>query len=119
MQGGMRVYICDHDASPPEDQLITTNQMNILIRSFMLKNQKSVSCSKDGKATAEAGCQEKSLNNQWDHNLASLTIYIETACSSEGERSSSEGEKGKYHTWGHNREIAQSPDYYRKAMDFI
>ncbi|KAL2458260.1 SAP domain-containing protein [Abeliophyllum distichum] len=50
--GGMRVYICDHDTSPPEDQLITTDQMNILIRSFMLKNQKSVSCSKDGKGTA-------------------------------------------------------------------
>ncbi|KAI3454993.1 hypothetical protein Pfo_011656 [Paulownia fortunei] len=50
--GGMRVYICDHDTSPPDDQLIKTNQTNILIRSLMLKNQKGDSSSKDGKGTA-------------------------------------------------------------------
>ncbi|KAK4436863.1 hypothetical protein Salat_0020200 [Sesamum alatum] len=48
--GGMRVYICDHDTSPPEDQLIRTNQTNILIRSLMLKNQKGDT--KDGKGTS-------------------------------------------------------------------
>lgn len=37
--GGMRVYICDHDTSPPENQLIKTDQMNILIRSLLLKKQ--------------------------------------------------------------------------------
>ncbi|XP_010250743.1 PREDICTED: uncharacterized protein LOC104592902 [Nelumbo nucifera] len=54
--GGMRVYVCDHDTSPPEDQLIKTNQMNILIRSLTLKKQKSDSSAKDvkGKATAES-----------------------------------------------------------------
>ncbi|KAI3987461.1 hypothetical protein MKX01_023239 [Papaver californicum] len=39
--GGMRVYICEHDTSPPEDQVIKTNQTNILIRSLNLKNQKN------------------------------------------------------------------------------
>ncbi|KAL0355108.1 UNVERIFIED_CONTAM: hypothetical protein Sradi_3957700 [Sesamum radiatum] len=94
--GGMRVYICDHDTSPPgdmhsrnfincipallyycielfclvmnlflgavyngrsqldsvvsEDQLIRTNQTNILIRSLMLKNLKGDT--KDGKGTS-------------------------------------------------------------------
>lgn len=37
---GMRVYICDHDTSPSEEQLIKTNQTNILIRSLTLKKQK-------------------------------------------------------------------------------
>ncbi|KAI5664896.1 hypothetical protein M9H77_24219 [Catharanthus roseus] len=50
--GGMRVYICDHETSPPEDQLIKTNQTNILIRSLMLKKQKGDSSSKDGKVIA-------------------------------------------------------------------
>ncbi|PIN22480.1 hypothetical protein CDL12_04809 [Handroanthus impetiginosus] len=50
--GGMRVYICERDTSPPEDQLIKTNQINILIRSLMIKNQKGDSGSKDGKGTA-------------------------------------------------------------------
>ncbi|KAL6559694.1 hypothetical protein OROGR_004811 [Orobanche gracilis] len=49
--GGMRVYICDHDTSPPDNQLIKTNQTNILSRSLMLKNQKGDSSSKDGKGT--------------------------------------------------------------------
>ncbi|KAM7480137.1 hypothetical protein LguiA_028350 [Lonicera macranthoides] len=50
--GRMRVYMCDHETSPPEDQLIKTNQMNILIRSLMLKKQKCESSSKDVKGTA-------------------------------------------------------------------
>ncbi|KAG2676217.1 hypothetical protein I3760_12G042200 [Carya illinoinensis] len=47
--GGMRVYICDHDSSPPEGQQIKTSQQNILIRSLMLKKQKGDSSSKDVK----------------------------------------------------------------------
>ncbi|KAK4362577.1 hypothetical protein RND71_017818 [Anisodus tanguticus] len=45
--GGMRIYVCDHETSPPEDQLIKTNQQNILIRSLMLK--KGDYSSKEGK----------------------------------------------------------------------
>ncbi|KAM3247170.1 hypothetical protein P3L10_008937 [Capsicum annuum] len=47
--GGMRVYVCEHETSPPEDQLIKTNQQNILIRSLMLKKQRGDYNSKDGK----------------------------------------------------------------------
>ncbi|CAK9170292.1 unnamed protein product [Ilex paraguariensis] len=50
--GGMRVYVCDHNTSPPENQLIKTNQTNILIRSLMLKKQKGDSNSKDVRGTA-------------------------------------------------------------------
>ncbi|XP_022135549.1 uncharacterized protein LOC111007476 [Momordica charantia] len=53
--GSMRVYICLHDTSPPEDQDIKTNQQNILIRSLMLKN----SSSKDGKGVAAADSSRK------------------------------------------------------------
>ncbi|KAL9239361.1 hypothetical protein vseg_013693 [Gypsophila vaccaria] len=38
--GGMRVYICDHETAPPENQVIKTDKVNILIRSLTLKNQK-------------------------------------------------------------------------------
>ncbi|KAH9776769.1 SAP domain-containing protein [Citrus sinensis] len=53
-QGGMRVYICEHDTSPPEDQLIKTNQQNILIRSLTLKKQKGDPSSKDVKGATVA-----------------------------------------------------------------
>ncbi|XP_073295608.1 protein LOWER TEMPERATURE 1 [Primulina huaijiensis] len=56
--GGMRVYVCDHDTSPPEDQLIKTNQTNILIRSLMLKN-KAASSVKDGKSPAAGQSSKK------------------------------------------------------------
>ncbi|KAL8118486.1 hypothetical protein AgCh_016128 [Apium graveolens] len=48
----MRVYVCEHDTSPPENQLIKTNQTNILIRSLVLKKRKVDSISKDGKAVS-------------------------------------------------------------------
>ncbi|TYH60486.1 hypothetical protein E1A91_D08G287800v1 [Gossypium mustelinum] len=51
--GGMRVYICEHNTSPPEMQHIKTDQQNILIRSLMLNNNKGGSSSKDVKAAAE------------------------------------------------------------------
>ncbi|XP_057464762.1 uncharacterized protein LOC130754551 [Actinidia eriantha] len=57
--GGMRVYICDHDTSPLEDQLIKTNQTNILIRSLLLKKQKGDSSSKDAKGTAASETSRK------------------------------------------------------------
>ncbi|EPS64507.1 hypothetical protein M569_10274, partial [Genlisea aurea] len=65
--GGIRVYLCDHDTSPPEDQLIKTNQTNILIRSLKLKNSKGDSCSKEGKSTAEnprKRAAERALDNK-------------------------------------------------------
>ncbi|KAM7254169.1 hypothetical protein ACFE04_031851 [Oxalis oulophora] len=52
--GGMRVYICEHETSPPESQQIKTNQVNILIRSLTLKKQKGDNSSKDVKGVAAA-----------------------------------------------------------------
>ncbi|CAO2818148.1 unnamed protein product [Amaranthus hypochondriacus] len=37
--GGIRVYICDHETTPPENQVIKTDQQNILIRALTLKKQ--------------------------------------------------------------------------------
>ncbi|XP_044476393.1 uncharacterized protein LOC123203960 [Mangifera indica] len=51
--GSMRVYVCEHDTSPPANQLVKTNQQNILIRSLTLKKQKDAS-SKDVKGVAGA-----------------------------------------------------------------
>ncbi|KAI8543965.1 hypothetical protein RHMOL_Rhmol08G0258300 [Rhododendron molle] len=59
LQGGMRVYICDHDTAPPDDQLIKTNQTNILIRSLMLKKQKGDSSSKDIKGASPSEASRK------------------------------------------------------------
>uniref|UniRef100_A0A1J3IZ70 SAP domain-containing protein n=2 Tax=Noccaea caerulescens TaxID=107243 RepID=A0A1J3IZ70_NOCCA len=53
--GSLRVYICEHDTSPPEGQLIKTNQQNILIRSLLLKKQKGESSSKETKVTGTTG----------------------------------------------------------------
>ncbi|PWA52009.1 SAP domain, Ubiquitin ligase, Det1/DDB1-complexing [Artemisia annua] len=53
----MRVYVTDHDTSPPENQLIKTDQVNILIRSLLLKQQKGGPNSKGAKG---AGTNESS-----------------------------------------------------------
>ncbi|MFS7971547.1 putative transcription regulator SAP family [Helianthus anomalus] len=51
--GGMRVYVTDHDTSPPDNQLIKTDQMNILIRSLLLKQQQKTESSTKGVGTKE------------------------------------------------------------------
>ncbi|XP_048443467.1 uncharacterized protein LOC103950018 [Pyrus x bretschneideri] len=57
--GGVRVYVCTHDTSPPDGQLIQTNQQNILIRSLTLKKQKGDSSSKDAKSAGAAESSKK------------------------------------------------------------
>ncbi|KAK2409366.1 SAP domain-containing protein [Trifolium repens] len=59
---GMRVYVCDHETTPPEGQHIKTNQQNILIRALKLKNVSDNS----KKRTAEKalGGPAKKPNNQ-------------------------------------------------------
>ncbi|KAJ6800151.1 uncharacterized protein M6B38_205065 [Iris pallida] len=52
--GGIRVYVCDHDTSPPEEQLIKTNTTNILIRALQINKQKS-----DAKDAASKGNKGK------------------------------------------------------------
>ncbi|KAF7838176.1 Ubiquitin ligase domain containing protein [Senna tora] len=62
--GGMRVYICDHETSPPEDQHIKTNQQNILIRSLTLKKHKGDSSSKDGTESSRKRTGEKVVDGR-------------------------------------------------------
>ncbi|CAK9226815.1 unnamed protein product [Sphagnum jensenii] len=38
--GGMKVYVCQHDTAPPDEQLIKTDSTNILIRALTLKKEK-------------------------------------------------------------------------------
>lgn len=70
--GGLRVYICDHDTAPPENQVIKTDSTNILIRSLTLNKSKGDSKLKDvngktaaetskGKRPAERPAEEKML----------------------------------------------------------
>nr|XP_043636393.1 uncharacterized protein LOC122607479 [Erigeron canadensis] len=100
--GGMRVYVTDHDTSPPENQLIKTDQVNILIRSLLLKQQqksgttakgaKGVSASEssrkrapervvEGRASAKRaasttqnGSRQDGSKSQLPENLQSLTV---------------------------------------------
>lgn len=62
--GGMRVYICDHNTCPPEDQHIKTNQQNILIRSLTLKKHKGDCCSKDGTESSKKRAGDKILDTR-------------------------------------------------------
>ncbi|XP_047313381.1 uncharacterized protein LOC124916675 [Impatiens glandulifera] len=61
--GGMRVYICDHDTSPPEGQLIKTNQTNILSRTLRL-NKRKFGQSKDVKGTTSNEDSRKRLRER-------------------------------------------------------
>ncbi|CAN4087967.1 unnamed protein product [Withania somnifera] len=79
--GGMRIYVCDHETSPPEDQLIKTNQQNILIRSLMLKKQRGDSSSKDGKGISSNDngrkrAAEKALDSRTSTKKAATSIQV-------------------------------------------
>ncbi|KAG0496729.1 hypothetical protein HPP92_001420 [Vanilla planifolia] len=65
--GSIRVYVCDHDTTPPEDQVIKTNATNILIRSLQLSKQKNDA--KDAKASMEVSRGKKLLQDCWMANL--------------------------------------------------
>ncbi|XP_070053510.1 protein LOWER TEMPERATURE 1 [Nicotiana tomentosiformis] len=79
--GGMRVYVCDHETSPPEEQLIKTNQQNILIRSLMLKNQRGDYSSKDGKGISSNDngrkrAAEKALDSRTSSKKATTSNQV-------------------------------------------
>ncbi|XP_028552377.1 uncharacterized protein LOC110096453 isoform X2 [Dendrobium catenatum] len=63
--GSMRVYVCDHDTSPPEEQLIKTNATNILIRSLQINKLRIDS--KDAKASV--AITKDLLQDLWMENL--------------------------------------------------
>ncbi|CAI9757343.1 unnamed protein product [Fraxinus pennsylvanica] len=88
--GGMRVYICDHDTSPPEDQFIKTNQTNILIRSLTLKNQKSDSFKKDAKgSTSNQVSKKRASDRALESKAAGKRAMSSTRLGSNQERSQS------------------------------
>ncbi|PKU75653.1 uncharacterized protein LOC110096453 isoform X1 [Dendrobium catenatum] len=98
--GSMRVYVCDHDTSPPEEQLIKTNATNILIRSLQInklridskdakasvaitKGKRSAARPLDGKssakrtntgATSSSGRQEGSSTGFSERMLQTMTV---------------------------------------------
>ncbi|KAL3631711.1 hypothetical protein CASFOL_024695 [Castilleja foliolosa] len=69
--GGMRVYICDHDTSPPE--------------SLMLKNQRGDSSSKDGKGSASnQGSRKRAAEKALDKAAGKKSISNTQLGSSQG-----------------------------------
>ncbi|WCJ36251.1 SAP domain-containing protein [Euphorbia peplus] len=83
--GGMRVYICEHETSPPDGQQIKTNQTNILIRSLQLKKQKGDSSSKDVKGvTAAEGSRKRGPERGQDGRSSSKRSNSQTVNGPEG-----------------------------------
>ncbi|XP_062168330.1 uncharacterized protein LOC133874508 [Alnus glutinosa] len=86
--GGMRVYICDHDTSPPDGQQIKTNQQNILIRSLMLRKQKGDSSSKDVKGVAASESSRKRVaERSADGRASAKRATIQISSRQEGSNS--------------------------------
>ncbi|XP_074568298.1 protein LOWER TEMPERATURE 1 [Curcuma longa] len=56
--GTMRVYVCERETAPPEDQLIKTNTTNILIRALQINKQKSELKDVTAKSSTD-GCNGK------------------------------------------------------------
>jgi hypothetical protein len=83
--GAMKVYICQHDTAPPDEQLIKTDSTNILIRALTLKKEKgrTEQKSKDNKgkvaaaaATPEEGNGKRPAERQPDDKPASKRANI-------------------------------------------
>ncbi|XP_068306759.1 protein LOWER TEMPERATURE 1-like isoform X1 [Pyrus communis] len=86
--GGVRVYVCTHDTSPPDGQLIQTNQQNILIRSLTLKKQKGDSSSKDVKgASAAEGSKKRPAERVLDSKPSAKKAISQTSSRQEGSSS--------------------------------
>ncbi|EOY22468.1 SAP domain-containing protein isoform 3 [Theobroma cacao] len=91
----MRVYICEHNTTPPESQLIKTNQQNILIRSLMLNNKKGDSSSKDVKVSAE-GPRKRAAERVMDSRASAKKANTQSGSRPEG--SSSRATEKDYHS---------------------
>ncbi|GAB2223668.1 hypothetical protein Droror1_Dr00004406 [Drosera rotundifolia] len=92
--GGMRVYISERDTSPPDHQVIQTDQENILIRSLTIKRQKGDIKGEtegsrkrvpekvvDGRASAKRvmtstpnGAKQEASSSRVSDNLQGLTV---------------------------------------------
>ncbi|KAL9260584.1 LOWER TEMPERATURE 1-like protein [Drosera capensis] len=92
--GGMRVYISERDTSPPDHQVIETDQENILIRSLTIKRHKGDIKGEtegsrkrvpekvvDGRASAKRvmtstpnGAKQEASSSRVSDNLQGLTV---------------------------------------------
>ncbi|KAL8158907.1 hypothetical protein V2J09_000444 [Rumex salicifolius] len=83
--GGMREYNCDSDTLPPEDQIIKTNQTNILIRALTLRRHKG-----DTKAATSAeGSRKRTSERALDGRALAKKAMTNTDSSGQREGSSS------------------------------
>nr|XP_010929786.1 uncharacterized protein LOC105051172 isoform X2 [Elaeis guineensis] len=89
--GGMRVYVCDHDTSPPEDQVIKTNTTNILIRALQLSKQRSESKDVNAKAPAESSRGKRSAFRAYDGRNPAKKANTGSASGISGQEGSSIG----------------------------
>ncbi|OAY30690.1 uncharacterized protein LOC110630815 isoform X2 [Manihot esculenta] len=94
--GGMRVYICEHNTSPPEGQQIKTNQTNILIRSLQLKKQKGESSSKDMKGVTAAEGSRKRAPERLQDGRSSSKRSNNQICSEQGGSDSRQADRELY-----------------------
>ncbi|KAG0496722.1 hypothetical protein HPP92_001413 [Vanilla planifolia] len=83
--GSIRVYVCDHDTTPPEDQVIKTNATNILIRSLQLSKQKNDA--KDAKASMEVSRGKRVAARLLDGKSSAKRANTGVASSSAGSSS--------------------------------
>ncbi|CAA6667886.1 unnamed protein product [Spirodela intermedia] len=86
--GGIRVYMCDHDTSPPEEQLIRTNSTNILIRSLQLNKQRSEGKDGKAKAVAESNRGKRASERSLDVRSSVKKANIASGSSSPGQEDS-------------------------------
>ncbi len=86
----MRVYITDRETSPPEHQLIGTDQQNILIRSLLLKQHKGEPNSKGAKGTgANEGSRKRVAERALDGRASAKRAISNTQNNSVQEGSKS------------------------------
>ncbi|KAF6161453.1 hypothetical protein GIB67_009332 [Kingdonia uniflora] len=99
--GSIRVYVCEHDTSAPEEQLIKTNLTNILIRSLKL-NLKDVkgkaTTEKAGKRAAERPAEGKGPAKRASTAVSSRSTRQGSLPSFELRPSSTAGEGSSSHT---------------------
>ncbi|CAL1389092.1 unnamed protein product [Linum trigynum] len=87
--GGIRVYICEHETLPPEDQLIHTNQTNILIRSLQLKKQKGEPGPKDANGSnAAEGSRKRASEKVMDGRASAKRSNNQNGPEGSGSRTS-------------------------------
>ncbi|KAK8952685.1 hypothetical protein KSP40_PGU007424 [Platanthera guangdongensis] len=85
--GNMRVYVCDHDTAPPEEQLIKTNATNILIRSLQINKHR---IDAESKTSTEMAKGKRSAARPLDGRTSKRT-NIAAASGSDRQEGSSSG----------------------------